>query len=86
MDTLIAKLPTAADQAGRAKDLALVGDAIDQRVALAAAEGSLEGTLTALSTGLGTAFEKTARTTLEGELSPGLETLRASRAPPTSPS
>ena len=43
MDTLIAKLPTAADQAGRTKDLALVGDAMEQRVALASAQNSLQG-------------------------------------------
>ncbi len=75
MDTLIAKLPTAADQAGRTKDLALVGDAMEQRVALASAQNSLQGTLTALSTGLDTAFEKTARATLKDELSPALATL-----------
>ena len=50
-------------------------DAMDQRVALLSAQDSLKGTLTALSTGLGTAFEKTARATLEGRALPGLETL-----------
>ena len=75
MDTLIIKLPTAADQAGRTQDLALVGTAMDQRVALLSAQDSLKATLTGLSTGLGTAFDKTARASLRGELSPGLKTL-----------
>ena len=75
MDTLIAKLPTAADQAGRTAGPARIVEAdgsMDQRVALASANGSLEATLTALATGLNTAFEKTARTRLRGELSPAL--------------
>jgi methyl-accepting chemotaxis protein len=75
MDTLIIKLPTAADQAGRTKDLALVGTAMDQRVALLSAQDSLKATLSGLATGLDTAFDKTARASLQGELSPGLKTL-----------
>ena len=75
MDTLIIKLPTAADQAGRTKDLALVGTAMDQRVALLSAQDSLKATLTGLSTGLGTAFDKTARASLAGRTLPRVETL-----------
>ena len=80
MDTLITKLPTAADQAGRSADLARIVEAdgtMDQRVALASATDSLKATLTLLETGLNTAFEKTARTTLRSELSPGLKALAA---------
>ncbi len=72
MDTLITKLPTAADQAGQSADLALIagaGGSMDQRVALATAQGGLEGTLGLLSDGLETAYTHTARTTLKDELS-----------------
>jgi methyl-accepting chemotaxis protein len=78
MDTLITKLPAAADQAGRTADLARIvnGDgSMDQRVALRSADDALKATLTALETGLDTAFAKTASTSLKNELSPGLQAL-----------
>ena len=78
MDTLIAKLPAAADHAGRTAGLTRIVEAdggMDQRVALASETALLEATLTALTTGLNTAFEKTARTSLRGELSPALKAL-----------
>ncbi len=78
MDTLITKLPTAADQSGRLSDLERIVNrdgSMDQRVALASATDSLKATLTALQAGLDTAFAKTASTSLKNELSPGLQAL-----------
>jgi methyl-accepting chemotaxis protein len=71
MDTLITKLPGAADQAGQVADLGLIvsqGGSMDQRVNLAAAQGALKGTLGLLGDGLQTAYTHTARTTLGAEL------------------
>ena len=55
VETLITKLPAAADQAGQTADLALIAGAngtMDQRVALSTAQGGLKGTLGLLSDGL----------------------------------
>jgi len=78
MDALITKLPAAAVQAGRVADLERIvaaGGTLEQRVALASAKDALAATLDGLETGLATSFAKTARETLEGELSPGLAAL-----------
>src|SRR4051812_3389664 len=72
MDTLITKLPTAADQAGQTADLALIAGengTLDQRVALSTAQGGLKGTLGLLSDGLETAYTHTKRASLKDELS-----------------
>src|SRR4051794_35304060 len=72
MDTLITKLPTAADQAGQTADLGLIAGSngtMDQRVALSTAKGGLEGTLGLLSDGLETAYTHTKRASLKDELS-----------------
>jgi methyl-accepting chemotaxis protein len=82
MDTLITKLPSAADQAGQAGDLALIAGAdgtMDQRVALSTAKGGLSGTLGPLSDGLETAFTHTARATLRDELTRPLETVKGAK-------
>jgi methyl-accepting chemotaxis protein len=82
MDTLITKLPTAADQAGQAGDLALIAGAdgtMDERVALATAQGGLAGTLGLLSDGLDTAFTHTARARLREELSGPLGAVKGAK-------
>jgi methyl-accepting chemotaxis protein len=82
MDTLITKLPTAADQAGRTADLGLIvarGGSMDERVALASAQGGLTGTLGLLRDGIGTAFAHTARASLERELSAPLRAVTGAR-------
>ena len=63
MDTLITKLPGMADNAGRAGDLQTVvtaKDTLDQRIALAGAQGALRATTAAMGSGLQTAFKNTA--------------------------
>ncbi len=83
MDTLITKLPTAADQAGQTADLGRIvaaGGTMDQRVALAAAQGGLSGTLGLLSDGLETAFTHTARGSLRDELSGPLGAVKGAKA------
>jgi methyl-accepting chemotaxis protein len=83
MDTVITKLPTAADQAGQAADLALIaggGGSMDERVALATAHGGLAGTLGLLSDGLETAFTHTARASLRRELAGPLGAVKGAKA------
>ena len=63
MDTLVTKLPAMADNAGRAGDLQTIvtqGDTLDQRIALAGAQGALRSTTAAMASGLQTAFKETA--------------------------
>jgi methyl-accepting chemotaxis protein len=83
MDALITKLPTAADQSGRLSDLERIVDrdgSMDQRVALASTTDSLKTTLSALQSGLETAFAKTARSSLKAELFPDLQALAVGRS------
>jgi methyl-accepting chemotaxis protein len=71
MDTLVTKLPAMADNAGRAGDLQTIvtqGDTLDQRIALAGAQGALRSTTAAMASGLQTAFKETA----DGALQPAL--------------
>ena len=74
MDTLITKLPAMADNAGRAGDLQTVvtaKDTLDQRIALAGAQGALRATTAAMGSGLQTAFKKTADAGLKPALTAG---------------
>src|SRR3954470_4213529 len=69
IDTLITKLPAMADNAGRAGDLQVVVTAshtLDQRIALAGAQGALRATTGAMVSGLQTAYKNTA----DAELKP----------------
>ena len=71
MDALVTKLPAMADNAGRAVDLQTIVSAkgtIEDRIALAGAQGALRSTEAANRAGLKTAFEKTADAELEPEL------------------
>ena len=70
MDALITKLPAIADGTGRVNDLQSVAETMDDRIALAAAENSLAGTIAAMRGGLATAFEETADPALEPALKP----------------
>jgi methyl-accepting chemotaxis protein len=75
MDTLITKLPAMADNTGRAGDLQAVvtaKDTLDQRIALAGAQGALRATTAAMASGLQTAFKNTADAGLKPALSGGL--------------
>ncbi|MEA2481835.1 MAG: hypothetical protein QOJ07_3757, partial [Thermoleophilaceae bacterium] len=71
MDTLVTKLPAMADNAGRAGDLQTTvsqSDTLDQRIALAGAQGALRSTTAAMASGLQTAFKETG----DGALKPTL--------------
>ena len=77
MDTLITKLPAMADNTGRAGDLQTVvtaKDTLDQRIALAGAQGALRATTAAMASGLQTAFKQTADPALKPALSGPLKT------------
>ena len=60
MDALITKLPAIADGTGRVNDLQAVAETMDDRIALAAAENSLAGTIAAMRSGFKTSFTETA--------------------------
>jgi methyl-accepting chemotaxis protein len=71
MDTLITKLPAMADNTGRAGDLQTIvtaKDTLDQRIALAGAQGALRATTAAMGSGLQTAFKQTADSALKPAL------------------
>ena len=77
MDTLITKLPAMADNTGRAGDLQTVvtaKDTLDQRIALAGAQGALRATTAAMASGLQTAFKQTADPAFKPALSGPLKT------------
>ena len=89
MDTLITKLPAMADNTGRAGDLQTIvtaKDTLDQRIALAGAQGALRATTAAMGSGLQTAFKNTADAGLKPALSGRLATrpARPSTSPPVS--
>ncbi len=60
MDALITKLPGIADSAGRAAALKTFATSMDDRIALAEAQGALQSAVAANRVGLQTAFAKTA--------------------------
>src|SRR4051812_3037306 len=68
MDALITKLPGIADSAGRAAALKVFATSMDDKIALAEAQGTLASTVAANRAGLSTAFAKTA----DGDLKPAL--------------
>src|SRR4051794_13533888 len=68
MDALVTKLPGIADSAGRAAGLKVFATTMDDRIALAEAQGALQSTVAANRAGLATAFAKTA----DGALKPAL--------------
>ena len=81
MDAIITKLPAISDTIGRAGDLLVTRDGsvgVDQRIELAIDKGIVESAAAATMTGLGTAFESTHDTQLEGRARGAAE---ASRRP-----
>ena len=76
MDALITKLPALADWTGRVADLQVIVGAtraMDDRVALASAQGALKSTQDAMTGGFATAFDETADPGLKPALAAPLQ-------------